>query len=84
MGRKPDRIRARVEEEPSSSVGLVGQRLLREQVLDILDEIGIPVCPRVISEIAAARYERSLSRASGRARRAGVVDRPRLVWAQAG
>jgi hypothetical protein len=40
--------------------GLAGQRPMREQVLDILDELGVPVAPRVISEVALACYGRSL------------------------
>jgi hypothetical protein len=47
--------------EPASpSARLVGQRPMREQVLDILDELSVPGSPRVISEIAAARYGRPL------------------------
>lgn len=52
--------RARVAEPSSSYAGLVGQRPMREQILDILDEIGVPASPRVIGEIAAARYGRVL------------------------
>lgn len=42
------------------AAGLAGQRPMREQVLDILDELGVPVAPRVISEVALACYGRSL------------------------
>jgi hypothetical protein len=43
-----------------TAAGLAGQRPMREQVLDILDELGVPVAPRVISEVALACYGRSL------------------------
>src|SRR5262245_42965163 len=48
--------RARVAEEPIPYAGLAGKRPMREQVLDILDEVTVPASPRVIGEIAAARY----------------------------
>jgi hypothetical protein len=52
--------RAQVAEPAPLLTGLVGQRPMREQVLDILDELAVPASPRVISEIAVARYGRPL------------------------
>ena len=71
-------------ERPGSYVGFAGQRPLREQVLDVLDEIGVPAPPRVISEVAAARYGRplpvarfaSLRRDEDRAWRKDLLSRP--------
>lgn len=73
--------------EPSSHAGLVGQRPLREQVLDILDELEVPASPRVISEVAVARYGRplpatrfaSLRRDEERAWRKDPTSRPAWV-----
>ena len=39
---------------------LAGQRPMREEVLDLLDEIGVPSFPRAISDFALACYGRSL------------------------
>lgn len=40
--------------------GLTGHRPMREEVLDILDEIGVPASPRLISDFATAVYGREL------------------------
>lgn len=79
--------RARVAETSSPYAGLVGQRPLREQVLDILEELGVPASPRVISELAVARYGRplpasrfaSLRRDEERAFRKDPLSRPAWV-----
>lgn len=47
--------------EQFGSYGVVAaQRPLREQVLDVLDAIGVPTSPRLISQFAAVRYGLSL------------------------
>jgi hypothetical protein len=66
---------------------LVGQRPMREQVLDILEELGVPASPRLISEIAVAHYGRplpasrfaSLRRDEERAYRKDALSRPAWV-----
>jgi hypothetical protein len=40
--------------------GFTSQQPIREQVLDLLDEIGVPASPRAISEVAWAVYGRHL------------------------
>jgi hypothetical protein len=42
------------------SAGSIGRRPLRELVLDILDERGVPALPRVIGVVAVARYGKTL------------------------
>lgn len=67
--------------------GLVGQRPMRELVLDILDELGVPSPPRVISDFAMATHgyalpaERfaSLRRDEERAYRKAPAARPAWV-----
>jgi hypothetical protein len=79
--------RANVAEFSSPYAGHVGQRPMREQVLDILDELAVPASPRVISELAVARYGRplpasrfgSLRRDEERAYRNNPVSRPAWV-----
>ncbi len=79
--------RAHVAEPSSPYARLVGQRPMREQVLDILEELGAPASPRVISEIAVARYGRplpasrfaSLRRDEERAFRKDSLSRPAWV-----
>lgn len=79
--------RAHVAEPSSPYAGLVGQRPMREQVLDILEELGVPTSPRVISELAVARYGRplpasrfaSLRRDEERAFRKDSLSRPAWV-----
>lgn len=64
-----------------------GDRPLREQVLDVLEEIGVPTSPRLLSEFAVARFlvpippERlaSLRRDEERAFRKDPLSRPAWV-----
>jgi alkylated DNA nucleotide flippase Atl1 len=39
---------------------LVGERALREDVLDVLDVVGVPAAPRLVSEVAAATLDRAI------------------------
>jgi hypothetical protein len=79
--------RTQVAEPAALYPGLVGQRPMREQVLDILDELTVPSSPRVISEVAVARYGRplpparfaSLRRDEERAWRKDPLSRPAWV-----
>jgi hypothetical protein len=79
--------RAHVAEPPLLYAGFVGQRPMREQVLDILEELGVPASPRVISEISVACYGRplpasrfaSLRRDEERAFRKDSLSRPAWV-----
>ncbi len=67
--------------------GLAGQRPLRELVLDILDEIGVPAAPRLINDLAMATHgyalptERfaSLRRDEERAYQKAPASRPAWV-----
>jgi hypothetical protein len=78
---------ATASERLGGHAGLAGQRPLREQVLDVLEEIGVPASPRVISEVAAARYGcplpvarfASLRRDEERAWRKDPLSRPAWV-----
>ena len=79
--------KARSAEPSLPQARLVGQRPMREQVLDILDELGVPASPRVIGEVAAALFGRalpaarfaSLRRDEERACRKDPMSRPAWV-----
>jgi hypothetical protein len=73
------------EDQPAYS--RAGGRPLRERVLDVLDEIGVPAPPRVVSEVATLSYGMtlpasrlaSLRRDEERAYRKDALSRPAWV-----